>query len=140
MNPQKQPQHWSWVITVVIAMPLLICLACMGWNFSDTIQDKYLTTAIMVACGAVGWMFGMALSPDSKTEAKNFSSLWKGFTLFASGYLVSKVDPFIGAALNPDVIFDPTEHLAAFSIVAGFCWIALSAILTYVLRVYCFTV
>ena len=136
----KQTQHWSWVIAAGIATLLLGWLLRLGWLFSSNPDDKYLTMALLIGCGATGWVVGTALSPDSTTEARKMSAVWKGISLFASGYLISKVDRLIAAILLPDLILHPTEHLAAFRFVAGVSSVFLSAIMTYMVRIYGLTV
>jgi len=82
----------------------------------------------------------MVLSPDTKTEEKKFLDVWKGISLFVSGYLISKIDPLIEALFKPEVIMNATDHLVAYRLVACFATVVIMTLLTYVLRVYAFTV
>ena len=50
-----------------------------------------LTSAIF------GWVVGMLAAPYSKAEKEHFSELAKIISGFVTGYLLSKLDPVIGA-------------------------------------------
>ena len=80
----------------------------------------------------------MILSPDSRIEQREFSGLWKGISLFISGYLVSKVDPLVDALLKPDAVLSLHDGTHIYRILACIAVTLLTAILTYVVRVYAF--
>ncbi len=140
MSLTKQAPHDSWKIGVAVAVPLVIALGFFGWLMAPQKEDAYLTTALLIACVAIGWAVGMMLSPDSRTEEKKFLDVWKGISLFASGYLISKLDPLVVVVFRPDTLMSADGRLIAYRLVACFATIVLMAILTYVLRVYAFTV
>ncbi|MFH2045488.1 MAG: hypothetical protein ABIK92_10125 [Pseudomonadota bacterium] len=140
MEVFKSGRHSSWIITAIVAPALLVVLFWMGWRLSDIPQERYLTSAILIAACALGWVLGMVLSPDSKTEAKNFSTVGKGVSLFVSGYLVSKIDGLVTAVFEPHVLLHATEHLAAYRLIGAIASLTLTAILTYIVRVYALTV
>jgi hypothetical protein len=140
MTPIKQTYHPSWKVAVAVAAPLLVASGVLGFFIAPTSTDAYLNGALVIACSSVGWAFGMILSPDSTLEEKKFSTLWKGISLFISGYLVSKIDPLLDSALKPEAVSHLLEPLAAYRILAALTAIILTAILTYVVRVYAFSV
>jgi len=140
MSSTKQAPHDSWKIGVAVAVPLLVAIEVLGWLISPRCEDAYLTTALIIACVGIGWSVGMVLSPDTKTEEKKFLDVWKGISLFVSGYLISKIDPLIEALFKPEVIMNATDHLVAYRLVACFATVVIMTLLTYVLRVYAFTV
>ena len=115
-------------------------IGIMGWLIAPTRADAYVNAVLVVTYCSIGWAAGMMLSPDSTIEEKKFSSVWKGVSLFISGYLVSKLDPLIGALLTPEAIANLAEPLVAYRVLAGIGAVILTAILTYVVRVYVFTV
>jgi hypothetical protein len=78
----------------------------------------------------------MALSPDSKTEAHNFSTLGKNVSLFISGYLISKIDGVIAGIFDAKMLLDAASHLAVFRLIGAFAAFILATILTYVIRIY----
>ncbi len=132
--------HYSWKIAVLVAGALLATLLALGWGIAPSKEDVCFTYAILVLCMAIGWTIGMMLSPDSKYEKRKFLSLWKGVSLFASGYFVSKIDPLVESLLSPEVILGSGDHLLAFRLIAGLATVILSSLLTYLLRVYAFTI
>ena len=131
--------HWSWVIGAAISIPSIIVIFSFGWMFSDNTNDRYLTSVILAVGGSIGWVVGMMLSPDSLTEKRAFSSISKNISLFVSGYMVSKADKLVDAILKPDFLLSG-NHLASYRLFGFFCILILSALLTYLLRVYAFTV
>jgi len=140
MEVFKSERHWSWIITVIVALALLGALFLMGWRLSDIPQERYLTLAILIAACTLGWVLGMVLSPDSKTETKNFFTIGKGVSLFVSGYLVSKIDGLVTAVFEPQLLLHATEHLAAYRLIGAIASLTLAAILTYIVRIYALTV
>jgi hypothetical protein len=140
MEVFKSERHSSWIITAIVIPALLVALFWMGWSLSDMLQERYLTLVILIGACALGWVLGMVLSPDSKTEAKNFYTAGKGVSLFVSGYLVSKIDGLVTAVFEPQVLLRTTEHLAAYRLIGAIASLILTAILIYIVRVYAFTV
>ncbi len=118
--------------------PLLLILGLLGWFIAPTFQEACLNSAFVVTFSALGWVGGMILSPDSDVEEKKFTGLWKGISLFASGYLLSKIDPLIAALLKPEAILG-MDNTHMYRLVACLGSAILTAILTYVLRIYAFT-
>lgn len=131
--------HWSWIIATFIAIPLMICIFVFGWDISDNIAERYLTIVIFIASGSIGWFVGMILSPDSLSEEKRFSTFSKNISLFISGYMVSKIDRLVDALFQPDIIFS-SNRLAGYRFVGALSMLILAALLTYLLRVYAFTI
>ncbi len=112
MASMRLEYHWSWIIAVLIVALGLGAIALIGWHIAPTKSDWYINAMIIIACSSIGWAIGMILSPDSKVEQKKFNGIWKGVSLFASGYLVSKIDPLVEAATKTDAIKSFTEPLA----------------------------
>ena len=140
MTPMSRAYHPSWKIAVAIAAPLLLSIGIIGWLIAPSMSDAYVNAALIIACSSVGWCAGMMLSPDSRLEEKTFTGIWKGVSLFVSGYLVSKIDPLVEALLKIDTIKHVTVPLVSYRLLAAVATIVLTAILTYVVRVYAFTV
>ena len=125
---------------MAITSPLLFALGMLGWFIAPTMEDAYLNAAFMVTFSAVGWAAGMILSPDSRLEEKKFTSLWKGISLFISGYLLSKIDPLVDTLLKPEALQSLHDSNYTYRVLAGIGATVLTAILTYVIRVYAFAV
>lgn len=112
----------------------------LAWFIAPTREDAYLNATFVVTFSAIGWAAGMILSPDSSIEERKFTGLWKGISLFVSGYLLSKIDPLVDAFLKPDVILGAHDGVHTYRVLACISVTILTAILTYVVRVYAFTV
>src|SRR5262245_16757396 len=140
METPKSAGHWSWIIAALVASVFLTAIFWMGWRFSNIPAERYLTLVVLIAAGALGWILGVILSPDSKTEARNFSSFGKSVSLFVSGYLVSKIDVLVTALFDPQILLNATDHLAAYRLVGALATLALVTMLTYNVRVYGLTV
>lgn len=136
----KTSAHWSWTIAVIFVLPLLGAIAALGWRLSEAPQERYVTCVILIASVAVGWVVGMVLSPDSRTELNNFSALGKSISVFLTGYLAAKVDGVITGIFDPAVLLHATDRLPAYRMLGAIAAFILSALLVYVVRVYAFTV
>lgn len=139
MTP-KSTYHPSWKIAVGIAAPMLTMLGILGWFIAPTREDAYLNAVFLITFSGIGWAGGMIFSPDSGHEAKKFSGLWKGISLFVSGYLLSKIDPLVEAVLKPEVILNLHSGVHTYRMLVAISATTLTAILTYVIRVYALTV
>ena len=140
MAPVKREPHDSWKIGLAVAATFLTALVVFGWLIAPKKEDAYFTTALIIASTSIGWAVGTMLSPDSRTEEKKFLNIWKGVSLFASGYLISKADPLIEAFFSPVVLIHGVDYLISYRLVACLASVILMTLLTYILRVYAFTV
>ena len=132
--------HDSWKIGVPVGLVLLTAIFVLACLISPTKEEGYFTCIILIACAAAGWVVGMMLSPDSKVEEQRLHGLWKGVSLFVSGYLISKIDPLIAMVLSPESILNSPNHITAFRLIGGVAVIIISALIVYILRVYAWTV
>lgn len=81
----------------------------------------------------------MMLSPDSKQEDDRLKKLRNGISLFVSGYLISKIDPLVAKAMEPDLLFEAEGQVLLFRLVGGGAVVILSALVVYVMRIYAWT-
>lgn len=139
MIPLRRAYHPSWKVAVSIATPLLIATGILGCLIAPTQADAYLNSELVIAFSAVGWAVGMIISPDSAMEEKKFSGIWKGISLFLSGYLVSKIDPLVETLLKPETVGHLSNPLVAYRLLAAVAAVIFAAILTYAVRAYAFT-
>ena len=82
---------------------------------------------------SLGWLFGILLSPYSNDEGKKFTQYAKAFGVFASGYLVGKVDKVIEKMLEPDFILN-SDH--GFRVMAFMASVIIALVITFVFRRY----
>lgn len=139
-NVPKQHQHWSWIIALSIALVLIVWLFIIGYSLGPTKNQELLTTAILILSLSIGWAIGTFLSPDSGHEANKFSDFVKGFSLFASGYLVSKGDRVVDWVLKPDMLMQSQDQVIPFRLVASLAVVVFTALATYFIRIYGLTV
>jgi len=139
-NPARKPANGDstdvW-ITIAVAAILYIGLA---W-FARSYQEGALASTfflIGIASGAAGWLTGIAISPYNQREQALFTRISNAVYAFAGGYLLSKVEPLIAAAIEAGKTepFDPDLGRMA---IFGFAAYAIALALTYVTRSYWFS-
>lgn len=65
---------------------------------NDHLAQKLNVLLVMIGA-LLGWSLGMFFAPYDTGEAERFSSIGQSISVFASGYLVSKLDRFLEATL-----------------------------------------
>jgi len=109
---------------------LLLVLVKLSFDMTTTPVETALNLAILVLGVACGWLLGILISPYSSAEHEEFSAYAKAFGVFASGYLVAKLDKVIEELFKPEFILDSVhdsvcDHLSL--LVSGCfdgCWIS----------------
>ena len=92
-----------------------------------------LNLLIVVLGLSIGWLFGILLSPYSETEEKKFTGYAKAFGVFASGYLIGKVDKVLEELLKPDFILDSVHGFRVMAFAAAF---VVGLVITFIFRRY----
>jgi hypothetical protein len=118
-----------------VAASLAGALTYMALNFEKdpTTTPTTLNAMIVVLGLALGWLFGILLSPYSPDEKEKFSEYAKAFGVFASGYLVGKTDKVIAELLSPAFLID---SIHGFRVMAFFSAFLIGMITTFVFRRY----
>ncbi|HME24739.1 MAG TPA: hypothetical protein VKI44_25990 [Acetobacteraceae bacterium] len=101
-------------------------------------QDIYINLAFILVGVASGWVLGIFLAPYTDIEKSQFTELAKGISIFASGYLVGKIDPLLTYALNPQVL-RRTSRIIVFRAVVLTTSMLVTMIIVYVFRSYEFS-
>lgn len=139
-NPATKPANGDstdvW-ITIVVAAILYIGLVC----FARSYQEGALASTFFlvgIASGAAGWLTGIAISPYNLKEQALFTRISNAVYAFAGGYLLSKIEPLIAAAIEAGKTrpFDPDLGRM---LIFGFAAYAIALALTYVTRSYWFS-
>lgn len=77
-----------------IIFGLTIVWLCHEINPSEPLEQVY--NILLALFGSlIGWALGMFFAPYTPTEAARFSSIGQAVSVFASGYLISKLDRFL---------------------------------------------
>jgi hypothetical protein len=105
----------------------------LSYAMGDDFKASSLNILIVVLGLALGWLLGILLSPYSDTEEKKFTEYAKAFGIFASGYLVGKIDKVIEALFQPDFILDSVHGFRVMSFIAA---LIISLVFTFVFRRY----
>jgi hypothetical protein len=105
----------------------------LSFALGEDFNASALNLLIVVLGLALGWLLGILLSPYSGAEEKKFSEYAKAFGVFASGYLVAKVDKVIEALFQPDFILDSIHGFRVMAFVAA---LIIGLVVTFIFRRY----
>ncbi len=90
------------IFTNLFGMVILMLLAWACVELGGASTKAQISYALAGLIGALlGWASGMYFAPHGQGEQNKFVTLGQAVSAFASGYLVSKVDRFVEAALFP---------------------------------------
>lgn len=82
----------------------LFVLVVLNYIKEENISETVFTVLLILFGGALGWLFGVVVSPYTKDEESRFSKYAGAVSVFASGYLTAKIDPLVDKILHPDFI------------------------------------
>lgn len=128
--------HWgSQLFSSAFAVFFGAALLKLCWIFGNGSNVAIAQNVLLCLVGSLfGWAVGMFFSPFDKDDASRFEYLGKTVAAFASGYVLSKVEPIISAA-SKKIAENPAniqwEQVGLF--ISGFL---LSAIVVFVTRSY----
>ncbi len=100
---------------------------------AENTKTLALNLLIVVLGFAGGWLVGVLVSPYSESEGKKFTEYTKAFGVFASGYLIGKVDKVIEELLKPSFIVDFEHGFRAMAFLAA---LIIGLVTTFVFRRY----
>lgn len=119
----------SGIVGVVLGGTVMYLSYAMGDDFKASSLN-----ILIVVCGLVlGWLLGILLAPYSETEAKKFTAYAKAFSVFASGYLIGKIDKVVEALFQPNFILVPAHGFRFLSFLAA---LVIGLVFTFVFRMY----
>jgi hypothetical protein len=114
-----------------VALAATVVYGC--FRLADSPQS-FATNLLVITFGAaIGWLLGIVLSPYTREEERRFGDYAKGFAVFASGYLVGKIDKLLSSLLDPEFVLDP---MRGFRVMAFLTSLIISLIATFVFRRY----
>jgi len=114
---------------VVIGGTMVVLSFCIGDNQTAVV----LNLAILCLGFSVGWVIGILISPYDTEESKRFSIYSKAVGVFASGYLVGKIDKLIEHVFDPTFVLDSVR---GFRIIAFLSAVIVAMLVTFIYRWY----
>jgi len=93
--------NWKLAGTCAGASVLLLGLVALSFLIRQTLQDAYLSLALLVLGLTIGWILGVLSAPYTKKEETQFAAYAKAVSLFISGYLLGKIDRLATDILSP---------------------------------------
>src|SRR4051794_34424531 len=89
---------WTSVGFIIFAGTLIwLCNIMSSGTPTEQLQGRTLNYIVLMIGSITGWLLGILISPYGEDEKTQFSNYAKVVSAFISGYLLSKVDPIIGA-------------------------------------------
>jgi len=125
--------HPKLLITICIVLPLILALVVLALRVRESENDVQVNLALLVFGGSLGWLLGIFMSPYGEGEKAAFAGYASAIMTFASGYLVGKIDPFVGKLLHPDFLF---RTLVGFRVLSFLSIMLLSMLMTFAVREY----
>jgi hypothetical protein len=125
--------NYKLVVSGVFALLMGGTVIYLAVHFSTEPIESSLNILIVILGLALGWLLGILLSPYDNAEDKKFTMYAKAFGVFASGYLVGKVDKFIEELFNPAFILDSVH---GFRVMAFMAALIISMVITFIFRLY----
>ena len=119
--------------TFVSAFVLGLILLIITIMMSPDRRVWALNGSILVLGVSAGWLMGIVASPYDASEEKQFFTFGKALSVFASGYLVGKVDKLTERVLSPDFLLNPGVAFHVMIFVSAFL---ISLVVTFVARRY----
>jgi hypothetical protein len=104
ITPQIIRKYKVLVATAISAI-VGIGIIVLCFVIAPEYQSGALSLLIGICGMLLGWIVGVALTPYNKEEQSKFSGYAKAIGVFASGYLVAKIDKVVEYLLSPENIF-----------------------------------
>lgn len=117
----------SYLIGFAAISYCLYVAATKGENF-------HLQLLICILGGAIGWIAGLLLTPDSEGEKRRFSEAGKMLAALAAGFGVGKADD-ISLWIKPYLISGSNEHITVRALLF-FCSLLIAGLFTYISRLH----
>ena len=108
----------------LLAITVLMSPDRRAWAFNG---------GVLVLGVSAGWLMGIVASPYDASEQKQFFTFGKALSVFASGYLIGKVDKLMERVLSPDFLLSP---VVAFHVMIFLSAFLIAFVATFVARRY----
>jgi hypothetical protein len=137
----KALQRWcirSLAIGALLSLFLGGITLYLAFEFTKKPDDRCINLSLLGLGLAIGWFFGMMLSPGSKAESKRFSSVTKTLSAVLTGYLLAKLDTAISELFKPDKLITVLENINTVRLAIFGTALITTLVQTYVIRAYLF--
>jgi hypothetical protein len=111
---EKVKERGNWRITwtvvgffVFASTFIWLCSTMTSEGPTEQLQGRILNFIVLMVGSVTGWLLGILISPYGEDEKTLFSNYAKVVSAFFSGYLLSKVDPIIGAIFDKNLVLQP---------------------------------
>jgi hypothetical protein len=134
-TPGNEDKGFNWKLggSASFAAILAAALLYLSATFHINAVANEFNVLVVLLGFSVGWLAGILLSPYSEEEEKKFNQYAKAFGVFASGYLVGKVDKVVEELFKPEFILESTHGFRIMIFVSA---VIISFIFTFVFRRY----
>ncbi|WP_233235048.1 hypothetical protein [Bordetella sp. LUAb4] len=110
------------------------CLIYLSFTTETTVDPRALNVLVVITGMTLGWAIGIVMTPYSQTEKLRFSGYTRAIGVFASGYLVGKIDAGVAALFNPDLWAG--SAFLAFRVLLFFCSVMVGLLVAFMYRQY----
>lgn len=122
-------------VTTIALSGIVLTMIVGEFQFYERIDELYITLGAISVALVLGAIIGTGLAPFDKTEEDRFSSVQKAVGAFATGYILSKSDPLISKALDPQALSE-LSSINTFRLIAAAAVVLSVAKLTFAFRSY----
>ena len=95
---------FSIIFTNIFAIAFAFIIGWLCFTVSTEPLPQVFNVLLALTGALIGWALGMFFAPFTEKEAARFSSIGQAVSAFASGYVISKLDRFLEAAMFQDNI------------------------------------
>jgi hypothetical protein len=130
VDNQTDQRPGAVTITIFVGLICLLFMELIGFYLTG---DPWTTSLVELAGVMLGSLFGLLASPKDEGEKKVFSAAVQAVSAFISGYVLSKIEPLINAALTVSLVTTSPSNIRVtiflIAVIIGFA-------LTYFFRAY----
>lgn len=92
--------------TKVFTLLHVVAFFAIAYFINDDLSGRLLAFAFMFLALVLGYFIGVLISPYSKKEESDFKKIMGAISLFISGFVLSKLEPVITAAITSAAFYN----------------------------------
>lgn len=117
-----------------IAVLFGVSLIYLSFTTATVVDPRTLNVLVAITGMVLGWVIGVVITPYSANEESRFAGYARAFSVFASGYLVGKIDAGVSALFNPDLW--ASNAFLAFRVLLFVCSVLVGLLISFMYRQY----